>query len=141
MQIREAKTKEEIIFCGKALLEFRQNLDPNTYVEQTLRMMKEGFRLLYIANEEETSAAAILGFRIHEMLRTGVMIYIDDLFTFSENRGKGYAGSLLKQVDMIAAERGIKIITLDSGFMLHPAHRLYLNSGYVLGAHHFVKVI
>jgi GNAT superfamily N-acetyltransferase len=141
MQIKEAITKEEIIFCGKAMLEFRQNLDPNTYVEQTLRMMKDGFRLLYIENEEKTSAAAILGFRVQEMLRTGVMIYIDDLFTFSDSRGKGYAGSLLKQVDIIAAERGIKSVTLDSGFTLYPAHRLYLNSGYVLGAHHFVKAI
>lgn len=141
MQIKEAKTKEDIIFCGKAILEFRPNLDPGTYVEQTLRMMKEGFRLLYVANEGETFASAILGFRIQEMLRTGVMIYIDDLFTFGASRGKGYAGMLLKHVDAIAGELGIKSVSLDSGFQLHPAHRLYLNSGYFLGAHHFVKML
>lgn len=141
MQVKEAFTKDDIIFCGKAMLEFRQNLQADTYVEQTLRMMKEGFRLLYIVAEDNTSAAAILGFRVQEMLRTGVMIYVDDLFTFADSRGKGYAGKLLQQVDTIARERGIKSVSLDSGFTLHPAHRLYLNHGYVLAAHHFVKVL
>jgi GNAT superfamily N-acetyltransferase len=139
MEIKEALTKEQILFCGDALLEFRQNINPETYADQILNMMKAGFKLIYIPNEDNSSAAAIAGFRIFEMLRTVTMIYIDDLFTAPSGRGKGYAGALLDYIDAIAVKNGIATVHLDSGHLLHPAHRLYLNKGYTLAAHHFAK--
>jgi GNAT superfamily N-acetyltransferase len=106
-----------------------------------MNMMKSGFRLVYIPNDNHSGAAAIAGFRIYEMLRTGTMIYIDDLFTSPLEREKGFASALLKHIDDIAVENGIRTVHLDSGHTLHPAHRLYLNKGYVLAAHHFAKII
>jgi len=141
MEIREATTREEIEFCGTAILEFRQNLNAGTYVDQILNMMKSGFRLIYIANEDNSSAAGICGFRIFEMLRTETIIYIDDLFTAPDSRGKGCAGLLLDRVDEIAKENNIKTVHLDSGFTLHPAHRLYLSKKYILACHHFAKAV
>ena len=141
MNVQVAKTREEIEFCKRALIEFRPNLDPDTLVEQVLRMGVEGFQLIYIADEKNSEAAAIAGFRIFEMLRTDTIIYIDDLFTFQENRGKGYASALLDYVDHLALSLNIKTVHLDSGFDLHPAHRLYQKSGYFLACHHFAKRI
>lgn len=141
MHIQIAETREEIEFCKRALTEFRPNLNPDDLAEQVLRMRAEGFQLIYIADEKNSEAAAIAGFRIFEMLRTGSIIYIDDLFTFKENRGKGYAGALLDYIAQLAKKSNIKTVHLDSGFDLHPAHRLYLKSGYFLACHHFAKTI
>jgi GNAT superfamily N-acetyltransferase len=139
--IKSAVSKEDINFCSKAVLTFRPNLDPDTLAEKTRNMMNEGFQLAYIANDENTEAAAIAGFRIFEMYRTGKIIYIDDLFTFEQYRGRGYAGALLDYIDMIAKKENILTVHLDSAYHLHPAHRLYLNKGYVLPCLHFAKTI
>ena len=141
MNIQIAETRQEIEFCKRALMEFRANLNPDIFVEQVLRMRMEGFHLIYIANENNTEATAIAGFRIFEMLRTGTMIYIDDLFTFEKSRGRGYAKALLDYIGQFARTLNIETVHLDSGFDLHPAHRLYLKSGYSLACHHLRKSI
>ena len=139
--IKSAQTVEDIQYCSRALLTFRPVLQPETLQEQSKRMMKEGFRLLYIPDDNKNEAAAILGYRAYGMYRTGRIIYIDDLFTFPEHRGKGYAGALLDHIDQIAVNEDIASVHLDSGYQLHPAHRLYLNKGFVLPCHHFAKTI
>jgi GNAT superfamily N-acetyltransferase len=141
MNIQTAETRPEIEFCKRALTAFRPNLNPGNFVEQVLRMKMEGFHLIYIADENNSEAAAIAGFRIFEMLRTDTIIYIDDLFTFEENRGKGYASALLDYIAQYAQSLNIKTVHLDSGFDLHPAHRLYLKSGYFLACRHFAKIV
>jgi len=139
--VKSAHTSADIQYCSRALLTFRPMLQPETLKEQSERMIKEGFKLLYIPDDEKNEAAAILGYRDYEMYRTGRIIYIDDLFTFPEYRGRGYAGALLDYVDQIAANEGVASVHLDSGYQLHPAHRLYLNKGFVLPCHHFAKTI
>ncbi|ASK29277.1 GNAT family N-acetyltransferase [Chryseobacterium sp. T16E-39] len=142
MEVKEAKTRAEIEFCKEVILQFRTNLSEDNYVDQTLEMMaEEGFKLLYIANDQDTKAVAFIGYRPLQMLRTGKIIYIDDLFTSEECRGKGYAGILLDEVAKEAEITNIQSIHLDSGYMLHTAHRLYLNKGYVLACNHFAKKI
>jgi GNAT superfamily N-acetyltransferase len=142
MEIKLVKSKGDIIFCKDVILNFRQNLSGDTYVDQIMQMIeKEGFKLLYIPNNYNTRAAAFTGYRTFQMLRTGKMIYIDDLFTLPEYRGNGYAGALLDYVNQEAVAEGIQSVHLDSGYMLHDAHRLYLNKGYILACNHFAKKI
>ncbi|MBK1896651.1 GNAT family N-acetyltransferase [Chryseobacterium paridis] len=142
MEVKEAKTRAEIEFCKEVILQFRTNMREDNYVDQVLEMMaEEGFRLSYIANDQNTKAVAFIGYRPLQMLRTGKIIYIDDLFTSEECRGKGYAGILLDNVSKEAEITNIQSIHLDSGYMLHTAHRLYLNKGYVLACNHFAKKI
>ena len=40
MKIIKAKTVEDIEFAAEAILAFRPNLDPETYVEQVLLLIK-----------------------------------------------------------------------------------------------------
>ncbi|HEY4287213.1 MAG TPA: GNAT family N-acetyltransferase [Puia sp.] len=104
-------------------------------------MMDEGFRLFYISGEQNKKAAAFTGIRTYSMLRTGKMIYIDDLFTLPEYRGRGYAAALLDHVSEIAKNAGIRSVHLDTGYALHDAHRLYLKKGFFLAAHHLAQAI
>ncbi len=142
MECKTAITKTDIEFCKEAILEFRPNLDPETVVGQVFQMISsEEFELAFIPNADNTKAGAFITYRFLNLLRTGNMIYIDDLFTFSECRNQGYAGTLLDYVAKRATDEGIKSVHLDSGYILHPAHRLYLNKGYELACHHFAKAI
>lgn len=142
MECKKAITKTDIELCKEAILEFRPNLDPETAVEQVFQMINsKEFELAFISNADNTRASAFITYRFLNLLRTGPMIYIDDLFTFSECRNQGYASTLLDYVAKRATDEGIKSVHLDSGFTLHPAHRLYLNKGYYLACHHFAKSI
>jgi GNAT superfamily N-acetyltransferase len=138
MEFKTAATRGEIAFCKEVLFAFRTNLDEATYIDQILDMIQqESFKLVYIPNEDNTKAAAFTGYRTMNMLRTGPIIYIDDLYTDPQYRGKGHAGALLDYVTKEARDSGKQAVHLDSGYTLHPAHRLYLTKGYMLACHHF----
>lgn len=140
MQLITAQTRKQVALCKEALFAFRTNLDEATYIDLIMDMIdNESFKLVYIPNEDNTAAAAFVGYRAMHMLRTGRMIYIDDLYTEPQYRGKGYAGMLLDYVNQEAVADGVRSVHLDSGYMLHDAHRLYLNKGYVLACNHFAR--
>jgi len=142
MKCKKAITKTDIEFCRDAILEFHPKLDSEKVIEQVFHMITwEGFELVFLPNNDNTKAGAFIGYRKLNMLRTGLMIYIDDLFTFPECRNQGFAGILLDYVTQQAKDEGIKSIHLDSGYILHKAHRLYLNKGYYLACNHFAKTV
>ncbi|RZK65795.1 MAG: GNAT family N-acetyltransferase [Pedobacter sp.] len=135
-----AKTSQQIALCRDVLFAFRTNLEEDTYIDKVLKMIEdERFHLVYIPAEDQNKAAAFIGYRVMHTLRTGWMIYIDDLYTDPAYRGRGYAGELLDYVDRQAEAEAISSVHLDSGYMLHAAHRLYLNKNYVLACNHFAK--
>ncbi len=101
-------------------------------------MMQEGYQLAFI--EDETGqAAAVIGFRYLWFTYNGKHLYIDDLSTLPEVRGKGYGGMLIDHVCDLAKQKGYAVVTLDSGHQRFDAHRLYLNKGFTISSHHFSK--
>jgi len=134
-----ARTDEEILACRDAILALRPHLENVDLVSLVKDMISEGYQLAYI--EEDGKAAAIIGFRYQQYLFNGKHFYIDDLSTLPEHRGKGHGSALLDYVANMAKELGYEYITLDSGHHRHAAHRLYLNKGFVINSHHFVKKI
>jgi GNAT superfamily N-acetyltransferase len=138
----EATTRAQIAYCKNVLFDFRINLDESTYIDLVMNMIKdERFKLVYILADDGSKAAAFIGYRVLHTLRTGWMIYVDDLYSDPTHRGRGYAAALLDYVDQDAKKQGILSVHLDSGYMLHTAHRLYLNQGYVLACNHFAKTL
>lgn len=117
----------------------RPHLEANKFLLLIKEMQTEGYCLVFI--EENNQAVAAVGFRYLQFLFNGKHIYIDDLSTLPEARGKGYGAALLDHVLEIATQKGYIQVTLDSGYQRHDAHRLYLNKGFKLGSHHFVKVL
>ena len=137
MEIKIATKEEDILKCWDVMKVLRPHLELETFVSTIKEMMTEGYQLVYI--EDNGKAAAAIGFRYLQFLYNGKHFYIDDLTTLPESRGKGYGGKLLDYVASLAKEKGFKSITLDSGYARLDAHRLYLNKGFVLAAHHFFK--
>lgn len=137
-QVKTATRPEEILLCWEAMHALRPHLVKETFVATVTEMMGSGYHLAYI--EGDGRAAAAIGFRFLHHLLHGKHIYIDDLSTLPAARKKGYGRTLLEHVFRIAAERGLKFVTLDSGPQRHDAHRLYLNSGFTIASYHFVKM-
>ncbi len=139
--IRFAQSEKEIEQCWEAVYCLRPHLQQEQYVQQVKEMQQEGYQLLYITDQETGRVAAIAGFRNMYMLAGGKIIYIDDLSTLPEYRGKGYGGQLLDYIHQLARKTGKAAVHLDSGYVRNDAHRLYLNKGYKLAAHHFSLIL
>lgn len=135
MEIKIAKSKEDIIKCWDVINVLRPHLVKEKFVATIQEMIDEGYKLAFI--EEGGRAASAVGYRYLQYLYIGKHFYIDDLVTLESARGKGYAGALLDYVIAEAKKNGYEAVTLDSGHQRHTAHRLYLNKGFVISAHHF----
>lgn len=108
------------------------------FVDVVRQQRKEGYRIVasFDANGQVVAAA---GFRHMTNLYAGSHLYIDDMTTLPQARKLGHAGALLRWVDEEARRLGCTSVHLDSATHRHEAHRLYLNSGYVIPAFHFSR--
>jgi len=139
MEIKIAHSDSDILKCFKVIKELRPHLAEESFLSLIKKMMTEGYELAFI--EENNRAVAAVGFRYLQLLYNGTQYYIDDLTTLPESRGRGYAGRLLDFVETLAREKGFNTVTLDSGHQRFDAHRLYLNKGFKIVAHHFSKTL
>ena len=137
MEVTLAKTDNDILKCFRVLKELRPHLKEASFLALVKKMMAEGYELAFV--EENNIAVAAIGFRYLQLLYNGTQYYIDDLTTLPESRGKGYGGKLLDYVTALAQQKGFDAVTLDSGHQRFDAHRLYLNKGFKIVAHHFAR--
>lgn len=139
MEVKLAQTEDDILRCQDVMLALRPHIPADQFLGLVQEAMEGGYQLAYI--EEAGRAVAAVGFRYLQFLFNGKHFYIDDLSTLPECRGKGYGGRLLDFVAELAKKEGFQVITLDSGFHRHDAHRLYLNKGFQIASLHFSKKI
>lgn len=103
----------------------------------------EGYRLVAAFKPGTSEPSAAAGFRICHSLAWGHYLYVDDLSTKSTERRRGHAAALLEWLLEEAKRLGCDQLHLDSGVGLDraAAHRLYLNAGLVISAHHFARYV
>jgi GNAT superfamily N-acetyltransferase len=138
MQIHTATSDAQILACWDVVHALRPHLKPEGFVETIRDQQAEGYHLIYLEHEGRIVSAA--GYRRMKMLFSGPIIYIDDLSTLPEARGRGHAGALLDHIFEIARREGLNGVQLDSGHHRHEAHRLYLNKGFKISSHHFASM-
>ena len=136
-QIKIAVTNQDIASCWEAMYLLRPMLKKQEFVQKIKEIQNEGYILLYIL--ENDKAVAIVGYRFFTMLYCGKMLYIDDLSTLENYRGKGYASILLNHIYEIAKQENCNSIQLDSGHVRTNAHKLYYKEGFTINAFHFNK--
>lgn len=137
MQVKPAQSDADILKCWPAMHLLRPHLEEATFVSLIKEMMPGGYHLAFI--EVDGVAAAAIGYRFMQKTFDGKQIYVDDLTTLAEYRGKGFGGMLLDFVFDLARQHGCACVTLDSGPARHDAHRLYLNKGFLISSMHFTK--
>lgn len=139
MTIRIARTEADLRQCLPALLALRPHLDETTALAMLQEQQAhEQFQVAFV-DAGDDPAPAVITYRRLTLLFSGKTIYIDDLSTLPDGRGKGYAGALLDFVIDQARQLNCQTVSLDSGHGANrtDAHRLYLNKRFLISSHHF----
>lgn len=115
--------------------------DEASFAAHLAAAQAEGYRLTGAFEDARTDAAAVAGYRVMETLAYGRILYLDDLSTLPDARGKGHARALLDWLDAEAVRLGCVALHLDSGVgpARFTAHRQYLKHGMNITAHHFAR--
>lgn len=132
-----ARTDEQIASCFDAFLALRPHLTQAQFLPQVRRQEAQGYQIVALTDDGQVKSAA--GFRLGEFLAWGRILYIDDLTTLPEARGKGHGGRLLDWLCAHALAQQCDAVHLDTGYARHAAHRLYLAKGFELSSHHMAK--
>ncbi len=136
-----AQSDADIRRCLPAMLALRTHLTADEAFDKIrFQRANEGFMLAFIDEGDVTKPSpAVVGYRTLNFLYSGKTIYIDDLSTLPDGRGKGYAGMLVDFVVEQARRADCQCVSLDSGQnpARYDAHRLYLKKGFNITSHHF----
>ena len=143
MDVREL-SDDDCRLAHAAMRELRTQVgDEPAFVERVRSQFAQGYRLIGAFDGEHEHAVSVAGFRIDEKLAWGRHVYIDDLSTLPEGRGRGAATALLRWIDALAAAEGIVEVHLDSGVQpeRQAAHALYFREGHRISSYHFQKAL
>jgi len=101
----------------------------------------EGYRVLGSFDDGADEAAAAAGFRVVESLHWGRGLYVDDLVTLPEARGRGHAAALFAWLDEEMGRLGCDSFHLDSGVGPEraDAHRFYFRHRLRITSYHFAR--
>jgi GNAT superfamily N-acetyltransferase len=142
-EIRELP-EDETHRAARALLELRPHRGPAAaLIVQADAQRPGGYRLAGSFEPGEEEAAAVAGFRIQENLAWGRHLYVDDLVTRADRRGRGHGGALMRWLAVQACRAGCDALHLDSGVGAEreDAHRLYFNAGLRISSYHFQRAV
>ena len=139
--VQIVETESDMEKCRTAIQALRPQLGDDIYLEAVKKTLADNRQIIFI--EENGKAAAVAVFETGYNLFRGNYIYIDDLSTLPEQRGKGYAGILIDWILDYAKKEDYAQVHLDSGVSeaRTNAHRLYLNKRFQVTSLHFVTNI
>jgi GNAT superfamily N-acetyltransferase len=129
-----AESDADVEDCFAAFHALRPQLQRAQFLPQIRRQQLQSYRIL--ALRADGQVVSVAGFRYGEFLAWGKVLYVDDLSTLPEARGRGFGSRLLRWLIEHARARGCAALHLDSGYARHDAHRLYLRHGLRLSSHH-----
>ncbi|MEA2478887.1 MAG: hypothetical protein QOJ07_809 [Thermoleophilaceae bacterium] len=140
--VRELVTGETGL-AARALLELRPALlTPDALVHRIDRVQRPGgYRVAAAFDDGAREAAAAAGFRIVDNLSAGRHMYVDDLVTLPDRRGRGHADRLFEWLMAEARASGCEQFHLDSGVVAEraDAHRFYFRHGMRITSYHFAR--
>ena len=131
-----AATDAEIASAWPVMHQLRPHLDETSFVQRVRAAERLGLRL--VLHTVDGRVRAVAGFRILDQLKSGLVLYVDDLVTDDAERSKGHGDALLQWLVGHARQEGCVAFELDSGVHRHGAHRFYLRQRMRIGAYHFV---
>jgi GNAT superfamily N-acetyltransferase len=136
--LRQAHSSDELAACFPVISVLRPRLkDVAEWVERALDMAADGYRVLAAWDGDRVSAVA--GYRTMENLIHGHFLYVDDLVTAEDQRGKGLGAALLKELSAIALDQGCQRLVLDTAATNTHARRFYKREGLIDAVVGFVK--
>ncbi len=136
--LRHAHGPEELTACFPVISQLRPDLKGvEEWVERASDMSTEGYRVL--AAWENDRVVAIAGYRRMENLIHDHFLYVDDLVTAEDERGKGLGSALLTELSAIGIDEYCGRLVLDTAATNESARRFYKREGLIDAVIGFVK--
>ena len=135
ISIRKLQSISALKAAHKVMVELRPHLDLPQFLSLVQEMRAEGYRIAGLFDGGALTAVA--GYRVLTMLVRGRSLYVDDLVTSAEMRGKGYGKSLLDWLMREAKRQRCNEFHLDSGVQRFAAHAFYFARGLHIASYHF----
>jgi GNAT superfamily N-acetyltransferase len=131
-----AETDAEIAACFPVMVQLRPHLAADEFVPRVRRMQAEGYRLAY-HSDQHGHIRSTAGFRIMDLLFSGLTLYVDDLVTDAAARSQGFGDRMIDWLVAHARASGCAELSLDSGTQRVDAHRFYLRKRMKISSFHF----
>jgi GNAT superfamily N-acetyltransferase len=128
--------------AARALLELRPHRGPaEALVARADAQREDGYRVVGSFDPGAEDAAGAAGFRVAANLAWGRFLYVDDLVTCADRRGRGHGAALMAWLEGEARRLGCDALHLDSGVgpEREDAHRLYFDSRLRIASYHFAR--
>ncbi|GHB34344.1 GNAT family N-acetyltransferase [Salinicola rhizosphaerae] len=136
MRLQIVTTQWECERCFDVMRLLRPHLvDIDTFVDQLMRQMAMGYRLL--AAWCDHVVVGLAGYRLSENLMYGRFAYIDDLVVDETQRRGGLGARLIEAVRGEARTLGCRYLVLDTGLGMALAQRFYFRQGLLSRGMHF----
>lgn len=107
----------------RVLVQLRDDLTEETYLEYLDEMRDEGYRLFALTKDDEIVSLA--GVAIRTNFYNGRHLFVYDLVTREDRQSMGYGTQIMDYVTEWARDRECEAITLESGLWRDEAHRFY----------------
>jgi len=112
MEFRELTSDADLVAAFPLMSALRDRIKEDTFLAEVRRQQIEGYRLFGAFDGDRLPSLA--GVRRTHTLARGEHLFVDDLVTVADERGKGHGTALLVWLASRAAEQGVKRIYLDS---------------------------
>ncbi len=137
MGVQLATTAEAIARCFDVLRQLRPALaSADDLVMKVQQQQNEGYQLACL--EDGGEVVTVAGFRIQNILWSGLTLYVDDLVTGEQLRSRGHGKTMLDWLIAHARAHGCASFSLDSGTDRQSAHAFYFREGMRISSFHFM---
>ena len=130
-----ARSDAEIRSAFPVMRQLRPHLDEAAFVDTVRAAERLGLRS--VLHVDDGRVVAVAGFRLLDQLKSGLVLYVDDLVTDEAERSKRYGDALLDWLVAHAREQQCVAFELDSGVHRFAAHRFYFRKRMRISAYHF----
>lgn len=112
MTIRELTSDGEISQAYPLMRELRDRIRPESFLREVRRQQADGYRL--VGAFEEDRIVALAGIRASHTLARGPHLFVDDLVTAEDLRGRGHGRALMAWIAAEAQRLELPRVYLDS---------------------------
>lgn len=128
IEIKEL-TPEQLQEVYPLVHQLRPHLTAAEFAKTATEMMAHGYRAVCLYDGESVGEKILAYAGFAEMLNLywGRHIWVYELITDENFRGRGYGEILLSHIEAVARENNLKCVALCSGMEREAAHRFYEN--------------
>ena len=112
VQVRELSSDAEIVAAYPPARELRDRIREDTFLAEVRRQQREGYRLY--GGFEAEKVVCLAGVRRSHTLSRGEHLFVDDLVTAEDARGRGHGAEMMRVLAALAAAERIPRIYLDA---------------------------